>query len=50
MESRTTIRAIWHDEKLQQFAENSLYEPIFIKKNRSPTSVTLSKHVIPNLH
>ena len=28
MKSRKTIRAIWHDEKLQQFAENSLYEPI----------------------
>ena len=28
MKSRTTIRAIWHDEKLQQFAENLLYEPI----------------------
>ena len=36
MKSRTTIRAIWHDEKLQQFAENSLYMSLFYKKNRFP--------------
>ena len=31
MKSRTTIRAIWHDEKLQQFAENPLYDLILEK-------------------
>ena len=52
MKSRTTICAIWHDEKLQQFAENPLYIYIwpYLKKNRFPTSVTLSKHVISNLY
>ena len=31
MKSRTTIRAIWHDENLQQFAENPLYDLILEK-------------------
>ena len=34
MKSRTTIRAIWHDKKMQQFAENLLYIwPYFRKKS-----------------